>query len=328
MRILVTGSSGHLGEAMVRTLQHAGNDVVGVDIKKSDTTTMVGSLVERELVKKCMDGVDAIIHTATLHKPHIATHTRQDFVDTNITGTLNLLEEAIERGVGAFVYTSTTSVFGNALVPPPGEPAAWITENVTPIPKNIYGITKFAAENLCQLFHQKFDLPALVLRTSRFFPEEDDNRSMRENYSDENSKANEFLARRVDISDVVSAHLLALEKAGSIGFDRYIISATTPFSSNDLEGLRRDAPLVAKKYVPGYEAVYRRLGWKMFPVFDRIYINEKARKELGWNPVFDFPHVISRLHAGEPVLGSLAASLGKKGYHAQAFAQGPYPLEE
>ena len=73
-----------------------------------------------------------VFHTATLHKPHIATHIRQDFIDTNITGTLNMLEEAA-AGVQVFVFTSTTSVFGDALVPPAGMPAAWITEDVTSV---------------------------------------------------------------------------------------------------------------------------------------------------------------------------------------------------
>ena len=158
-----------------------------------------------------MKGVTAVLHAATLHKPHVATHSRQDFVDVNVTGTLNLLEEAAAAGVTAFVFTSTTSVFGDALVPPPGEPAAWVTEDVIPVPKNIYGVTKAAAEDLCQLFARNHSLRVIVLRTSRFFPEEDDNRAIREGYADANVKANEFLYRRVDIEDVVSAHLLATE---------------------------------------------------------------------------------------------------------------------
>ena len=89
-----------------------------------------------------MKGVDAVFHTASLHKPHVITHSRQEFVDTNITGTLNLLEAAVSVGVQSFVFTSTTSTFGRALTPPPGAPAAWITEDVTPVPKNIYGVTK------------------------------------------------------------------------------------------------------------------------------------------------------------------------------------------
>src|SRR5205085_8183048 len=133
----------------------------------------------RAFVRRCMKGVTTVLHAATLHKPHVATHSRQDFVDVNISGTLNLLEEAAAAGVTAFVYTSTTSVFGDALVPPPGEPAAWITEDVTPIPKNIYGVTKAAAEDLCQLFRRNHGLPCVVLRASRFFPEADDDPAAR-----------------------------------------------------------------------------------------------------------------------------------------------------
>src|ERR687892_1626793 len=105
MAILVTGSAGHLGEALMRTLVEAGREAVGVDIKKSGFTNEVGSITDRGFVKKCMSGVHAVLHTATLHKPHVATHTRQDFVDTNITGTLTLLEEAAAAGVAAFVFT-------------------------------------------------------------------------------------------------------------------------------------------------------------------------------------------------------------------------------
>jgi UDP-glucose 4-epimerase len=128
---------------------------------------------------RCMSGVEVVLHAATLHKPHVGTHSRQEFVDTNVTGTLNLLEAAVSEGVKSFVYTSTTSVFGDALVPGAGAPAAWITEEVTPVPKNIYGVTKTAAEDLCQLFHRNQRLPCIVLRTSRFFPEEDDNEEVR-----------------------------------------------------------------------------------------------------------------------------------------------------
>jgi nucleoside-diphosphate-sugar epimerase len=156
-----------------------------------------------------MKGVQAVLHAPTLHKPHVATHSRQEFVDTNITGTLHLLEEAVSAGVESFVYTSTTSVFGDALVPPLGAPAAWITEEVVPIPKNIYGATKAAAEDLCQLFHRNQGLPCIVLRTSRFFPEEDDNQEVRATFSDENVKANEYLHRRVDVEDVVTAGSLS-----------------------------------------------------------------------------------------------------------------------
>src|ERR671937_180191 len=141
MTILVTGSAGHLGEALMRRLRTEGRRALGVDIKPSRFTDCVGSICDRDFVRSCMGGVRAVIHAATLHKPHVATHTNQDFVDTNITGTLNLLEEAVSAGVSAFIFTSTTSAFGRALTPPPGAPAAWVTEEVRPVPRNIYGVT-------------------------------------------------------------------------------------------------------------------------------------------------------------------------------------------
>src|SRR5262245_45199759 len=142
MKALVTGSAGHLGEGLSHTLRAMGQDVVGLDVLASPHTTHVGSIIDRELVERAMRGVRVVYHAATLHKPHVATHTRQQFIDTNITGTLTLLEAAAAAGVEAFVFTSSTSVFGDALVPPESEPAAWITEDVTPVPKNIYGATK------------------------------------------------------------------------------------------------------------------------------------------------------------------------------------------
>jgi nucleoside-diphosphate-sugar epimerase len=274
-----------------------------------------------------MKGVDAVLHTATLHKPHVGTHSKQDFIDTNITGTLNLLEEAVAAAVSSFIFTSTTSTFGDALIPSRDEPAAWITEDVMPIPKNIYGVTKVAAEDLCSLFYRNHRLPCLVLRTSRFFPEEDDRKEVRQAYEDGNAKTNEFLYRRVDIEDVVTAHLLAMEKAPVIGFRRYIISATTPFTKDDLPELRHHAPAVLRRRAPAYETEYARRGWKMFPGIDRVYVNDRARNELDWRPRYDFSYVLTRLQAGEDIRSSLARLVGSKGYHDRSFAEGPYPLE-
>jgi nucleoside-diphosphate-sugar epimerase len=325
--VLVTGSSGHLGEALVRTLQVQRRETVGIDVLPSALTHQIGSITDRAFVRRCMKGVTTVLHTAALHKPHVATHSRQDFVDVNISGTLNLLEEAAAAGVTAFVYTSTTSVFGDALVPPPGEPAAWITEDVTVVPKNIYGVTKAAAEDLCQLFARNHSLRAIVLRTSRFFPEEDDNPAIRDAYTDDNIKTNEFLHRRVDIEDVVSAHLLAARHAPAAGFARYIISATTPFSRHDAAELRNDAPRVVRRYVPDYEPEFARRGWTMIPGIDRVYVNDLARAELGWQPRHDFRTLIARLRIDADIRSPLAREVGSKGYHDRAFREGPYPVE-
>jgi UDP-glucose 4-epimerase len=199
VRILVTGSSGHLGEALMRVLRSEGADVVGLDMLASPWTDVVGDIADLDVVRAAIRGADAVLHTATLHKPHVGSHAKRDFVDTNVTGTLHLLEEAVAAGVQRFVFTSTTSAFGRALTPGRGEPAAWITEDVTPIPRNVYGVTKTAAEGLCELVHRDHGLPVLILRTSRFFPEADDRDDVRAAYPDANLKVNELLYRRVDI---------------------------------------------------------------------------------------------------------------------------------
>jgi nucleoside-diphosphate-sugar epimerase len=128
MRFLVTGSAGHLGEALVRTLRERGDEVLGIDLLASPFTTHVGSIASPDFLGESMRGVDRIIHAATLHKPHVATHPRSAFVATNVAGTLHVLETALRSGVGGVVLSSTTSAFGAALVPAPGEPARWMTE--------------------------------------------------------------------------------------------------------------------------------------------------------------------------------------------------------
>lgn len=314
-KILVTGSAGHLGEALVRVLRSQGREVAGLDLLASPFTSVTGSISDRGTVRRCLARVTTVLHPATLHKPHVGSHGRQEFVDTNVGGTLVLLEEAAAAGVGSFVFTSTTSAFGRALTPAPGEPAAWITEDVTPVPRNIYGVTKTAAEDLCELVHRDLGLPVVVLRTSRFFPEPDDVAAVRDTFPDENIKVNEYLYRRVDLADVVSAHLLAAERAPAIGFGRYIVSATTPFTRADLAGLRRDAPAVVWRLFPEAHVEYERRGWRMFPQLDRVYVNARARAELGWQPRYDFRHVLGLLQAGEDPRSALARDVGAKGYH-------------
>lgn len=323
-KILVTGSAGHLGEALVRVLRAEGREVVGLDVQDSPFTTVTGSVADRDVVRRCLVGVTGVLHAATLHKPHVGSHDRQAFVDTNVTGTLTLLEEAAAADVDGFVFTSSTSAFGRALIPPPEAPAAWITEDVTSLPRNVYGATKTAAEDLCELVARDHDLPVVVLRTARFFPEADDRDEVRAAYSDVNVKVNEYLYRRVDIQDAVDAHRIALTRASELGFARYVLSATTPFTHDDLDELRDGAPAVVGRLFPDQAAEYARRGWGMFPGVDRVYSNARARSELGWRPRYDFRYVLDRLKADEDPRSPLARAVGAKGYHA--VTTGPYTI--
>ena len=290
MRILVTGSSGWLGQTLVPRLRLAGHEVVGLDPVPSATTRIVGSITDRGLVRTAIRDfrVGAIIHAGALHKPNVATHERTEFVAVNVQGTLNLLEEAVSPAspVDRFVMTSTTSLMISREIRAGhaggAAQAAWITEDLAPLlPRNIYGVTKLAAEQLCRLFHELFGLPMLILRTARFFPEEDD-MAHAIVQSEENAKANELLFRRATVEDIAEAHLVALDKAPALGFDTFIICARTPFSPDDCAALIADAPAVVRRYFPDYPDIYARLGWTMFQSIDRVYDSSKAASRLGF----------------------------------------------
>jgi nucleoside-diphosphate-sugar epimerase len=164
----------------------------------------------------------------------------------------------------------------------------------------------------------------VVLRTSRFFPEGDDADDVRTAYADDNVKVNELLYRRVDLADVVSAHRAALDRAPALGFGRYVVSATTPFTRGDLAQLRADAPAVVTRLFPGAAELYARLGWRLFPGIDRVHVNDAARADLGWTPEYDFRRALDLLAAGRPPRSELARTVGAKGYHA--VPTGPYTV--
>jgi nucleoside-diphosphate-sugar epimerase len=171
---------------------------------------------------------------------------------------------------------------------------------------------------MCELMHHAHDLPCLILKTSRFFPEPDDRDHVRDAYEDLNLKVNELLYRRVDIEDIVGAVELALDRAPALGFGRYIITATSPFSPEERPAVRKDLPAVVKRLYPEYERIYAERGWRMFPSIERIYVNEKARRDLGWEPQRGFAGALERLAAGEDPRSELARTIGAKGYHAES----------
>jgi UDP-glucose 4-epimerase len=290
MRILVTGSSGWLGQTLVPRLQSVGHDVIGLDPTPSPLTKVVGSIADRDLVRAMFREleIEAVVHAGALHKPNIETHTRSEFVATNVQGTLNLLEASVASGskVSRFVFTSTTSLMISQDIREArsrgAERAAWITEDMAPLlPRNIYGVTKLSAEHLCRLFNELHGLPVIVLRTARFFPEEDD-MAHAIVQSEENTKVNEFLFRRLTVEDAAEAHVAALDKGPELGFDTFIICARTPLVPSDCEELIVDAPSVVARYFPDFREIYARLGWTMFQSIDRVYDASKAARRLGF----------------------------------------------
>ena len=303
MNILVTGSSGWLGQALVPRLRRGGHRVVGIDPVPGATTDIVGSVADRATVRAALrdNEIQGIVHAGALHKPHIATHDTSKFIEVNVQGTLNLLEEATAPGskVDRFVFTSTTSLMISQEIREAHkrgvDRAFWIDEEMALLqPRNIYGVSKLSGEHLCRMVHDASGLPIIVLRTARFFPEEDD-MAHAIIQSGPNSKANEVLYRRLTVEDAAAAHIVALDRAPQIGFDTFIVSALTPFSPDDCEQLMEYAPLVVHHYFPRYREIYARRGWTMFDYIDRVYDSTRAMRRLGFVCSTDFGDILTQL---------------------------------
>ena len=302
MNVLLTGSSGWLGRFLAPLLRAHGHAVIGLDVAPGADTDIVGSVADRALIDRTFaaHAIDAVIHAGALHQPDIARYPRQAFIDVNVAGTLNLLEAAVAARCSRFLFTSTTSLMISAAIRAgAGEDAAWIDENLSPLePRNIYGVTKLAAERICRLIHQEHKLPILILRTSRFFPEEDDTHRA---LSGENMKANELLHRRLTVEDAAEAHRIALERAPDIGFGTFILSAPTPFARADVAALKRDAESVITRYFPDAPELYARRGWQLPASIDRVYDAGAAERSLGFRCRDDFSGMLAALRRDGPL---------------------------
>ena len=299
MRILLTGSSGWLGRFLAPRLREAGHAVVGLDVAAGADTDLIGSVADRPLVDRIFadHDIEAVIHAGALHKPDIARYRKQAFIDVNVTGTLNLLEAAAAAGHDRFLFTSTTSLMISERIRAGraggATRAAWLDEDFGPLePRNIYGVTKRAAEQLCGLVHRETGMAVVVLRTGRFFPEDDDTHS---EPSGENLKANEFLNRRLTVEDAAEAHVVALDRAPALGFETFILSAPPPFVPDEAEELLHDAPAVIAHHFPEAAELYARRGWTLPASLDRIYDPGRAERLMGFRCRTDFGAILEAL---------------------------------
>ncbi|MFE1599096.1 NAD-dependent epimerase/dehydratase family protein [Methylobacterium sp. ID0610] len=330
MRILLTGSSGWLGRALAPRLRAAGHAVTGLDVAPGPGTQAVGSVCDRALVARTLagEGIEAIIHAGALHKPDIARVGPQAFLDVNVTGTLTLLEAAVAAGHDRFVLTSTTSLMiSEAIRARAGGAAVWLDEEAGPLaPRNIYGVTKLAAEGLCRLFAREHGLGCVVLRTGRFFPEEDDSDHA---LPGPNLKANEFLHRRLTVEDAAAAHLAALERAPFLGFGLFLVSAPTPFRRDDAAALGEDAASVVARLFPDAPDLYAARGWQLPRRIGRVYDAGLAERVLGFRCRTDFAAILDALREGrdppfahDPAYASPWASRGAIGAGALPLTPG------
>jgi len=267
MRIIVTGTAGLIGSAVAERLVGE-HDLVGVDLREGPQVSLLADCVDVAEWGRRVGEVDAIVHVAALHAPHVGQRSDGDFRRSNVEGTVRMLDFALSSGARSFVFTSTTSLYGRALENT--DRAAWIDEQVEPQPRDIYDETKLEAERL--VTSAGGSMTCTSLRMSRCFPEP------------AGLMATYRLHRGIDRRDVAEAHALALNREGPPA--TYVISATTPFLREDAEELLRDAPAVIERRCPGLIARMAANGWLPPRSIGRVYDSNLAQRELGFTPHF------------------------------------------
>jgi len=281
MRVLVTGSSGRLGAVTVQHLRTHGHDVTGTDLIPAETTDALIDILNKDAVLAITQNIDAIIHTAAIHGKHYElNYPREAFIDVNIYGTLNLLNACIANGVQKMLYTSTTSIYGDAMVD--ANQAVWVDEELPIKPRDIYDITKQTAEQLCKDFFYREPLQTSVYRVGRFLPETD------------NLKLNHRLYRGLDERDGAEGLRLALEQTFS-AFEIFNITSSSPFKKDELIQLKQNPLETIRKHYPQAESIYQSKGWELPKSIDRVYVSNKAKRYFGYEPKFTFDYLLNNL---------------------------------
>jgi UDP-glucose 4-epimerase len=278
MKIAITGTSGRIGRAIHFSLCQ-NNKITGVDRSVASVTTHLGDIEDNILLRKAFRGVDAVVHSAALHAPHVGIYNDDEFYRINVKGTETVVRAAVACGVRSIVFTSTTALYGFASRHP--DHATWIDEQTKPDPKSIYHRSKLAAEQFLESEASR-NLKVTTLRMSRCFPEPAPIMALYR------------LHRGIDARDVAEAHRLALVESDE-NYRMFVVSGATPFQEVDCVSLKQSPESVLLKRCPAICRIFESRGWPLPESIDRVYDSSKAQRVLNWTPEYGFGEVVNLL---------------------------------
>lgn len=284
MRVLVTGAGGTLGMALAPALAEAGHEPVLQDVVSLETPYefLRGDVRRPEDVQAAARGVEVIIHAAALHGIHLRDHSARDFYELNLTGTLNVWEAAVEAGVRAVVFCSTMGVYKSHDAPGAG---AALREDVPLRPGDIYGWTKLAGEEMCQLYGRTHGIPSVALRFGMFVPEPFFRYGIR------------LLYGGVDAKDVVGSVMTSMDglTSGGLAWGSFNVESVVPFHTDDLDQLARDPLPVLDRYYPDASGRLRERGVERLAPITVYYPMDHAKQSLGFVPQHNFDQWLDEL---------------------------------
>lgn len=277
LRILVTGGSGDVGRSLAPRIRALGASMISLDPVRSDcegVESVVGTILDRALVGELVASSDIVVHVAAWHGYHAFTKSKsaEEFWDTNMTGTFNLLEACAQHSKRKFVFMSSTSI------------DEW---------PEMYGMTKALGEELCRAYAAKNAMQIVALRARAFIPWWN-----KRVYSSKAEWASWFARGAMHVDDVAAA---------AIGACRKVLSVETPlFEAIELDGKQdfnsterdvwmeqgREAFLV--KRFPELSDTIRRSSF--LPDAPPAYKDlTKAKELLGYSPTFGYEEMLNEL---------------------------------
>lgn len=294
-RVLVTGGGGFIGSRLVQALLERGLEVKVLDVQPGllrDTRdphlqivgvggdTLKGGMADREAARLAVQGVDVVYHLAFNWNGHTWMHTLPiaDLFDSNVRGTLNLLEEASAQGVKHFLFSSSVAVYGHQTMPVIDEETVCRPETFDGDPGPAYGVVKLATERLCLLYWQWNKLPVTAFRIDVVFSDDEELLVSKDMVSSVRSGRAEVVegegSAGVHVDDVVDAFVSATLNRNTYGQVFNLSNPATYLSDQELYTFITQT-LGAKTKVSTHRGMKKQAC---------IFSIGKAKKVFAWNP--------------------------------------------